>query len=137
MSDETKDCAAEDKRREERRVFARASFFFMLVFAGSITLALLFHPDRLDLANSLDKTSSILNGIMVSFAAIIMSYLGMSTWEAVAANKESHRNPPSPSFKSPPPLPVPEVPYDASLQGPAPPEDWARPQRQADFFPEM
>lgn len=92
----------EEGRRLERRRFARVAFAFMVVFASVITLAILFHPDRLDLANSLDKTSTILNGIMTAFVAIIMSYLGVSTWEAVSSNKESGRG----SFRAPPAPPT-------------------------------
>jgi uncharacterized membrane protein len=92
----------EEGRRLERRRFARVAFTFMVVFATAITLAILFHPDRLDLATSLDKTSTILNGIMTAFVAIIMSYLGVSTWEAVSSNKESGRTP----FRAPPAPPA-------------------------------
>jgi len=88
----------EEGRRLERRRFARVAFAFMVVFASAITLAILFHPDRVDLANSLDKTSTILNGIMTAFVAIIMSYLGVSTWEAVTNKKEDNRS----SFRPPP-----------------------------------
>ena len=88
----------EEGRRLERRRFARVAFSFMVAFATLITLAILFHPDRLDLAESLDKTSTILNGIMTAFVAIVMSYLGVSTWEAVNTKKEENRS----TFRAPP-----------------------------------
>lgn len=93
----------EEGRRLERRQFARVSFIFLLLFATAITLAILFHPDRLDLATSLDRTASILTGILTAFVAIIMSYLGVSTWEAVSSNKEAARR----DFRQPPAPPAP------------------------------
>lgn len=130
----------EEGRRLERRRFARVAFTFMVIFAAVITLAILFHPDRLDLAASLDRTSTILNGIMTAFVAIIMSYLGVSTWEAVSTQKEETRRtfraPPSPPTGGPAPqAPVVEANNNVSA-GPDAPKKASNNPDQPDLFPE-
>lgn len=82
----------EEGRRLERRRFARFAFVFLLLFATIITGTVLFHPLRLDIATALDKTQGLLNGILTALAAIIVSYVGASTWEKVSETKAERRS---------------------------------------------
>jgi Mn2+/Fe2+ NRAMP family transporter len=76
------------RRRQARRRMAWVSFSLMVGTAVAILYGVVLSPERTDIADAIDVSSSVLNGLLTAFTTVVLGYLGVSVYERVAKRKE-------------------------------------------------
>lgn len=67
---------------------AWVSFSLMVGTAVAILYGVVLSPERTDIADAIDVSSSVLNGLLTAFTTVVLGYLGVSVYERVAKRKE-------------------------------------------------
>jgi hypothetical protein len=73
----------DEQRRISRRRMAIVSFSLIVMKGALVTLALLLHPDRQEIATALATASAATTGIFTALVSIIFLYLSASTAEKI------------------------------------------------------